>query len=207
MQYKEKRKQGGLDGRRLPAAILEEPAMAVFVKLAGERSYLIDAVLSSRADVKFHDRYTSSCEDKASAAGIERESVLKVVFFEHDSKLYCVALPDEGEVDKKELFTKMLGISRTAAKNISIAKRLPEGMSYGTCTPFFTKSNIDEVAMVILASTEEPQRVVDVSLGGANTESRKCSLQMRYREVMEMLGQEFGDKVQVIDVPLKRRDG
>lgn len=206
MQYKDKRKQIGAQARRFPPGLLEEPAMAVFVKLAGEREYLLDAVLSGKAEVKFHDRYTSSCEDKAEVAGIERENVLKVVFFEHESKVYCVALPDEGDIDRKELFTKLLGISKTAAKNIGMAKKLPEGMSYGTCTPFFTPENIDEVSMVLLASAE-PQRIVDVSLGGANTESRKCSLQMRYRDIIQMLTDEFGDKVQITDIPLRRKDG
>lgn len=188
---------------RLPKEFLEEPAMAVFIKLAVGREYLIDAVLSGKAEVLFHDRYTSSCEDKAEVAGIRQENVLKVVFFEHGSKLYCIALPDEGDVDKKELFPKLLGISRSAAKNISLAKKLPEGMSYGTCTPFFTGSSIDEVEMVMLADVDR-KRMVDVSIGGQNTESRKVSLKMRYGDVFDMLSGEFGDKVRICEIPLKR---
>jgi len=175
----------------------------------GQR-YVAQAASELRIDVKAlrHDVATDTCHEKAELLGWDDvERVVKAVFFYKGKDLYGFIFPELGSeedprhIDKKETLPKILGVSRKQAKSFHNAY-CPEGMEYGTCTPFVLEGSFDDdkdkqLRKIFIHDYKRiDEETVDISIGGKGEDAHKTSLHLTYSGIYNILRHKFGDRIE-----------
>lgn len=174
---------------------LESALLDLFVS----RPYLLAAHGSGVLELQRHAAPSTTCAEKGSLTGLDQHLVIKTVFFELRDKVYGVMCYGDLVLDSTQLFAKTLGISRNQAKRARLARCLPSGMQPGTCTPFLTPDNLQEVEHLFLASADT-QDWVNVSLGGTASDSKMYSARIRYEDLLALVHSACGTRCSVVDL-------
>jgi len=150
-----------------------------------------------------HEIATNTCFEKADLLGWEPERIVKAIFFHRDDDVYGFVFPELGKecplkIDIKEVLPRVINISRKQAKSFKNSY-CPEGMEYGTCTPFvfedeFNKANGLE-KIFIHDIPEINQKLIDISIGGFGERAHKTSLHLNYEGIYQILNYKFGDAI------------
>lgn len=151
-----------------------------------------------------HDKATDSCYEKLKLLGGDWTSdrIVKCVFFSGQGKLYGLVFPEFGTEENPERFSqKDLGaILGWDKKQISTIRNstCPEGMEFGTCTPFVPKEvfEYDGFSMPLekIFVDDAPwleDKIVDISIGGYGEEAHKTSVQLPYSGIYKILLEKF----------------
>ncbi len=143
-----------------------------------------------------HDLNSDNCEDRSNILGVSLRDIVKSLYFCSNGTFIGVILPgDFPRVEPKNLFPEILGMSKSKANKYSL-KRVPSGMSYGTCTPFPEKELIPEEIEFLLVWNGSIERTVYSALGGEDDLSHRLSLQLpSYDSIYQILIKEFGNNV------------
>lgn len=167
---------------------------------------------SGRARLVFTEEFTSTCEEKAAAAGITVEATVKAVYcrdaYAPDDRFVVVA-SGKGRI---ALSSSMLpGEHEYTQLEMAKAEDLPPGMQFGTCTPFVSEEIRSGLALVAIEDPEtelkgKKGRILgrlgdleaDFSIGGTDSISHHLSVRMNYREFAQALLAEYGEKAVVI---------
>jgi hypothetical protein len=174
--------------------------------------FLETLIREGRARLVFTEEFTSTCEEKAAAAGIPVEATVKAIFcrdmYSPDDRFVVVAsgkgrlslssgiLPGEHEYSQLEMCK---------------ADEIPAGMEFGTCSAFVSKEMLSGIALVAI---EDPETELkgkkgkslgklgdlegDFSIGGTDSIAHHLSIRMNYREFAEALLGEYGEKAALI---------
>src|SRR4030095_7379324 len=158
-------------------------------------------VRSGKASVVILPEPTSSCKEKAQAAGIPLESVIKTLCCKDEGdKTFIVVATSNRRVD-------LPGLSRQHEEidGLSLAPETLPGMKSGTCTPFVSRENLANIAylMVQAPSGGLEDRTVDVALGGTDEIAHRLSLSVRYADLITSLVDAYGERVKFFDTETK----
>lgn len=186
--------------------------------LQPEQRYVAEAAARIGIDVKAvkHDIATDTCYEKRDllarmdpSGSWTDQRIVKAVFLYSGNNVYGFVFPELGKrpaplrMDAKKVLPAVLGVSRSAAKSFSNSY-CPDGMQYGTCTPFVLASELDgkemhdhrRVRRIFLHDKPDlDDQVVDISIGGLGADAHKVSLHLPYKGVHDILVYQFGDKV------------
>jgi hypothetical protein len=161
-----------------------------------------------------HPKKTNTCFEKADLLGDwDPLNVIKVLYFEEErtKSLYAIVIPETGCFIDKNRINEILGLPTDA--KIRKAKILPKNMSYGTCSPFVVKQDIDNhkwsVKKILfdketLICKKEEKTLDDFSFGL----DHRMSIQMNYYECCKMLSKRYPDIVkngEVLKLSFKER--
>ncbi len=153
-----------------------------------------------------HELATTTCYEKADLLGWDVERIVKVIFFRGEGKLYGLVFPELGTSEDPERFSKkdlgaVLGYDKEQMSSISNSA-CPEGMEYGTCTPFvpdyvFEDDGYSSLLVKIFVHDAPwlDNQIVDISIGGEGEEAHKTSLHLSYSGIYDILERRFGDKI------------
>lgn len=167
--------------------------------------YLERLIRMGKASVSYCEVATSTCEEKAAAAGLHPDSVIKAIYAQEvfgDERHIIVA-----SGPRRIRLSSVLS-DASEGSSIKVADGTPEGMAHGTCTPFVS----DAVAATLtFIGVESPLaerkgkrgRVLgklgdieaDISIGGTDDLAHRLSLRMMYSDFADALKAAYGDKV------------
>jgi len=180
------------------------------------QSYVLEAAEVLGLDltgVRF-DNATDTCFEKAELLGWDPERVVRAVFVHQDGDLYGFISPELGQdrkpqyVNLKTILPELLGISKSQSRKFR-KQYCPDGMEYGTCTPFVLDGSFEEGRLHddqtlrklfvhdILSLDEQ---IVDISSGGHGEMAHRNSLHLPYKGIHDILAYKFRDKVQKVDL-------
>jgi hypothetical protein len=175
-------------------------------KRLGIAPFLETLIRSGRARLVFTSEFTSTCEEKAAAAGIPVESTIKAIYCSDvfSKEKFILVVSGKGKV---VLSGALSEVHDYAQLEMSRQEELPAGMQFGTCTPFVSPGILGSIEMVAL---EDPATKIknkkgkptgtlgdceaDISIGGVDSTSHHLSVRMRYGDFVEALVSEYGDK-------------
>ena len=162
------------------------------------QSYVLERgqELEYNLEIIEHDVRSDSCEDRAELLGVSVGDVARSLYFGRNGNFIGVVVPgDFPRVSPKNLFPEVLGMSRSQANKYSL-RRIPTGMSYGTCTPFAKRELVGKEIEHLLIWNNGTERKVYTALGGEDEESHRVSLQLpSYDAIYQILVHEFGDNI------------
>ncbi|MBD3164774.1 hypothetical protein GF323_06250 [Candidatus Woesearchaeota archaeon] len=180
--------------------------------LSQGQEYVADATVALGVEVIAveHDKATNTCHEKAAILGWDAEQVVKAVFFYRGEEMYGFVFPELGSKDKplylpaKEIIPRVLGISKNQAKKFNNSY-CPEGMEYGTCTPFVLQQSFSAeerrlIRMLVHDRTSLDNKIVDISIGGAGDTAHRTSVHLPYRGIYDILHHTFGDKIRKVEL-------
>jgi hypothetical protein len=168
--------------------------------------FLESLIRSGRARLVFTSEFTSTCEEKAAAAGIPVESTIKAIYCSDvfSKEKFILVVSGKGKI---VLSGALSEVHDYAQLEMSKQEELPAGMQFGTCTPFISPEILGSIEMVAL---EDPAAKInnkkwklsctlgdceaDFSIGGVDSISHHLSVRMRYGDFVEALVSEYGDK-------------
>jgi len=148
-----------------------------------------------------HNLATDTCFEKAGILGWPAERIVKAIFFNKGESIYGFVFPELGERDspqyiEKEVLAKTLSITSTQAKKFRNSY-CPEGMEYGTCTPFVLEelfvNNLRDIHICNVPHLENS--LVDISIGGFGEEAHRTSLHLNYKDIYSILYNKFGNRI------------
>jgi prolyl-tRNA editing enzyme YbaK/EbsC (Cys-tRNA(Pro) deacylase) len=171
--------------------------------------FLEDLIRQGRARLVFNKDATSTCEEKAAAAGIPVESTVKAMYCKdmYTDERFVIAASGKGRIS---LIGILNDVHDYAQLQTCGAEELPSGMQFGTCSPFVSKEILDKLEMVAI---EDPKTEIkrkgrtlgtlgelegDFSIGGVDSISHHLSVRMNYADFAAALTAEYGDKARVI---------
>ena len=175
-----------------------------------EQSYVLEIAKKQGIELEIlhHERPTISCEEKLGLLKEENpefsdwkpERIVKALYFSRNNQPYIGFITPElgGNIEPKDIFSKVLGISRSSAEKYWInPNHVPMGMSWGTCTPFPLASSVGREISNIIIFDHPPinNKLVNISLGGAGEKMFRTSMHLHYREIYEILSRKFGDRI------------
>jgi hypothetical protein len=149
-----------------------------------------------------HEVATDTCFEKADLLGWDFERIVKAVFFHKKDISYGLIFPELGERDfpshiTKEIISEVFNITKTQAKKFKNSY-CPNGMEYGTCTPFILEDSFEKglERIFIYDYPELNNKLVDISIGGEGEEAHKISLHLKYEDIYKILKYQFGDRIE-----------
>ncbi len=173
--------------------------------------FLETLIRGGRAKLVYTEEFTSTCEEKAAAAGIPVEATVKAVFckdmFSPDD-LFVIVASGKGRISLGGILSE---VHEYAQLEMAKAEDLPGGMEFGTCTPFVSPAILERLTLVAIESpkTELKRKgrtvavlgdlEADFSIGGTDSTSHHLSVRMRYADFVDALRTEYGDKAAVIE--------
>lgn len=170
-------------------------------KLHAEQRYVKEIALGKgiEACLQYHSSETKTCQEKADLLGWEPERVIKTIYFQDGDHYIGIVAPEFGKrLEVKKILTKVFPeISKKKAKRYT-PSHTPQGMAYGTCTPFPHESSMDkDVHQVIFYDHPSiDDKLVDISVGGDSPEAFKTSMHIPYKGIYDILVEKFGsDKI------------
>lgn len=174
-----------------------------------KQKYVIDISDELGIDVKAvrHNKFTNSCFEKADLLDWPANRIVKSVFLNNENYMYGFIFPELGKdhispqhINYKNI-SKVLEISKGEAKRLSNS-HCPEGMEFGTCSPFVFNNSFDEGSNERILSKlffhEIPdleKEIVDISIGGIGEEAHKTSVHLPYESIYDILSYQFADKI------------
>jgi len=177
-----------------------------------EQNYIweIARELGVKPKIHHHGIPTISCREKLDLltkddrfVDWDINQIVKTLYFHRNSSPYVsVITPEFGKkVNLKDVLPQDLKI-RGAGRYWVSPDHVPEGMAYGTCTPFPRTSNVGEGKEIseIIFIDHPPIRdkLVDISIGGTEKEMFETSMHLPYRAIYKILSKQFGDSVHII---------
>ena len=172
----------------------------------------LDSLLrEGRAQLVFTPEFTSTCEEKAAAAGIPLEATVKAVFckdFYSPDDRFVVVASGKGRLSFSGL--ALPGDYEFSQLETARAEDLPHGMQFGTCSPFISDEILKKIALVVIEDPETELRGKkgkvtgklgdlegDYSIGGVDSIAHHLSVRMNYREFAGALRERYGEKAVV----------
>ncbi len=182
--------------------------------LQGEQRYVFEIAreLGVELSLIYHKRPTISCEEKLELLKEENseefstwtsDRIVKSLYFHSNSDPYVgVITPEFGRnVKAKDVLSKTLKISRGKAEKYWVdPNHVPNGMSWGTCTPFPLASSIGtEISdLIFLDYPPIKNKLVNISVGGTDKRSFITSMHLPYGSIYDILKKQFQDRVHIL---------
>jgi hypothetical protein len=162
-------------------------------------------VRSGKASIVYCESATSSCEEKALAAGLHPDSVIKAIYakeiFGEDRHIIVTSGP------RRIRLAHALS-EACEGSSIRVADDTPPGMTHGTCTPFVSDAVARSLSFIGVESPLAERRgkkgrvlgllgdiEADVSIGGTDALAHHLSIRMKYADLVDALKAAYGDKV------------
>ena len=214
---------------------LAEPAAGIPVVGAGVRTIIPDSgewhslgmsrrlaiapfletlIRTGRARLVYTEERTSTCEEKAQAAGISVESTVKALYCKdmYSGSIYALVVSGKGRVGLSSALSGVESLDYTPALELCAADELPHGMEFGTCSAFISPEALEGVAMVAIEDPGTPIRgrkgkptgrtlgelEADFSIGGTDEKAHHLSVRMGYSEFADALMAEYGGKAALV---------
>ena len=160
-------------------------------------------ILESGKNIKVveHEVATNTCFEKAELLKWKPERIIKTTFFCKEDKTYGFVFPELGVKNNpqyidKQIISDVFRITKSQAKKFRNSY-CPEGMEYGTCTPFVLENNfkqgLENIFICDLHFLEK--EIVDISIGGKEEHYHKLSLHLKYKDIWDILYSKFGTKI------------
>ncbi len=171
--------------------------------LSASQSYIQKRAeeLNYRINLIEHETQSATCEERAALLGISPERVVRSLYFSCQEKYIGVILPGSfGKIQPRDLFPTLFGMSKSQANRYSLQKT-PQGMKFGTCTPFpqeeIVATKMDHLLIYNHRTKETP---IYAAAGGESESAERISLVLpSYKAIYEILAAEFGcEKVKII---------
>ncbi len=163
-------------------------------------------VREGTASIVFTSETTSTCKEKARAAGIPVETTVKALYVKDafsPDKRYLVVASGKGRLDLSGL------VPDSPMLEMCTKEELPPGMEFGTCSPFVSPEFLAGLAMVVIESPAsmlerkmknggfgDPE--ADFSIGGVDQAAHHLSGRMNYRDLVAALQYEYGAKACIV---------
>lgn len=161
-----------------------------------------------RARLVFCETATSTCEEKAAAADIHPDSVVKTIYAKEvfGDERYLIVATGTRRI-------RLGGVLADAVdgSSVGMAGGTPAGMVHGTCTPFVSESVAESLALIAIESPDAMRigkkgrqlgRVgdleADISIGGTDSLAHHLSVRMAYSDFACALKEAYGGKVATI---------
>jgi prolyl-tRNA editing enzyme YbaK/EbsC (Cys-tRNA(Pro) deacylase) len=166
------------------------------VELHAEQQYITDLAQKLGIETKLveHDKHTETCYEKAELLGWDPARVIKAVYFHKDDHVVGIITPELGEkIPVRDVLPAVLPeISRKKAKSYS-NHYAPEGMAFGTCTPFPQESIMSQGIdhLIIYDHPSIDDQLVDVSIGGREEPHFRTSMHLPYSGIYAILAEQF----------------
>jgi prolyl-tRNA editing enzyme YbaK/EbsC (Cys-tRNA(Pro) deacylase) len=152
-----------------------------------------------------HKISTDTCFEKAKLLGWKTNRIIKAIYLSNRIERYGFIFPELGEgISPQRISTEnlseLLGISKKKAKSFCNID-CPEGMEWGTCTPFVFDNafdnNLDGKLNQLFYHNFDSLNCenVDISIGGFGERAHRISLHLQYEGIYEILKYKFGDKI------------
>lgn len=174
--------------------------------------FLETLIREGKARLVFTEERTSTCEEKAAAAGIPIESTVKAVYcrdmFSPDD-MFVIVASGKGRISLGGILSEV-EVHEYAQLEMAGATDLPKGMEFGTCTPFVSPEILERLSLVAIESPETELKrkgkpfarlgelEADFSIGGVDSTAHHLSVRMNYAEFVEALVAQYGGKAAVI---------
>ena len=180
-----------------------------------EQEYIsrIGKILGYEPRLLHHERPTISCAEKLDLlkenpgfADWTLDRIVKALYFSRNGSLMVgVIIPElEKNVKPKDIFPEALGISKSIAERYWVSQtKVPNGMCWGTCTPFPLSSSMGtEISDIIFLEHKSIRnKLVDISIGGTGKEMFQESMHIPYIAIYEILKEQFWDKIHLAKLP------
>ena len=174
-----------------------------------EQNYVFEIAdeLGIEPKILHHQGSTISCAEKldllkedTNFADWTLDRIVKALYFSRDGHPFIgVITPEFGRnIESKEIFSEVLGMSRGKSERYWInPEKTPEGMTWGTCTPFPLVSSVKREISDIIIIDHPPinDKLVDISIGGTEKEMFETSMHLPYRTIYDILTRQFGDMI------------
>ncbi len=156
-----------------------------------------------------------SCYEKARALGFNQYQIVKAIYaierlerYWENARNFMIASVGPDDIPlAKVLARHMPGL------RLDMAGRLPECMTYGTCTPFMPPAVAETVSLIGVESPDYElrqwersmhlcnlrKRIVDVAIGGADDAALRLSVHMQFSEMVACLHEMHGGKILMLD--------
>lgn len=174
--------------------------------------FLETLIREGRARLVFTEEHTSTCEEKAEAAGIPVEATVKAVYckdvFSPDD-MFVIVASGKGRISLGGILSGV-EVHEYAQLEMAGAGDIPKGMEFGTCTPFLSPQILERLSLVAIESPETELKrkgkpfarlgelEADFSIGGVDSTAHHLSVRMRYADFVEALRAQYGEKAAVI---------
>jgi prolyl-tRNA editing enzyme YbaK/EbsC (Cys-tRNA(Pro) deacylase) len=200
---------------RLGAVKTIAPGSAEWQRLGVDRRleiapFLETLIRTGRARLVYTEERTSTCEEKAQAAGISVESTVKALFCKdiYSGSIYALVVSGKGRVNLGSALSGVETLDFTPGLELCAAQELPHGMEFGTCSAFISPKALEGVAMVAIEDPATPVRgkkgkptgqtlgdlEADLSIGGTDETAHHLSVRMKYSDFAGALMEQYGDK-------------
>ena len=166
--------------------------------------------LDIETQLKYHARATNTCQEKALLLSQtppqeewRAERVIKALYVERRGHGVGVSTPEWGyDVPIADILASQLHISMREAREYGRKKQPPQGMEYGTCTPFLFESSVEyEVhELIVVDHPTIDKKLCDISIGGCGEEAHKISMHLPYGGIYEILRAQFGERVHKVSI-------
>ena len=170
--------------------------------------YLEALARSGKASVVYCESATSTCEEKAAAAGMHPDSVVKAIYakevFGDERHIIAVSGP------RRIRLASVLSDAYEGS-SIKVADGAPEGMAHGTCTPFVSEEVAGSLTFIGVESPLSERKgkrgrvlgilgelEADISIGGTDSTAHRLSVRMKYSDFVDALKAAYGDKVVIL---------
>jgi hypothetical protein len=202
---------------------IPHPLIDMVTVLSPDQSYVVHHAreLGYTLNEVHHTSTSRRCDEKLALLGpsFELHDMVKVLFGEVKNKdmgkeKVAIITPDFGyTLDKKNLQDIMHQVGYTQKVSIQCRRAdIPHGMQMGTATPFVTQEQMNGVPCMMIPGIDKilihnylttSTRIVDVSVGGTDTQSLQQSLQLQGRAIPDILKREYGDtgKIYIVEMP------
>jgi len=170
--------------------------------------HLETLIRSGRAMLVLNGKGTSTCDEKAAAAGIHPDRVVKTICAKEifgDERYLIVSVGP-----RRIRLGGVLG-DFVEGSSIGMAEEMPPGMAHGTCTPFVPQDVAKALALIAIESPAAVRRGrkgrglglvgdldADISIGGTDEIAHRLSLRMKYSEFAAAILDAYGDRVAFI---------
>lgn len=205
--YDIEKQDPSLNGQSLPSLVNErqvngEAFRQLFLSQYG-LEYIADYFEKCHDECRIvtHPKKTNTCYEKAELLGEWSPlNVIKALYFEcpDTGALYAMVIPETGcFIDRTQVMSALRLPQRTALKK---ASNLPNGMNFGTCSPFILESEasfnggcvkkilFDRETLVLKGH----ERTLDDFSYGTD---HRFSIQMNYCDCYDMLKRKFRDLI------------
>ena len=130
------------------------------------------------------------------------DRIVKALYFSRNGLPFLgVITPEFGiNIKPKEIFSKALKMSKGKAERYWInPNNVPNGMTWGTCTPFPLTSSVGtEISdLIFVEHLPIKDKLVDISIGGTSKEMFRTSMHLPYIAIYEILKKKFGERVNI----------
>jgi hypothetical protein len=174
----------------------------------GSMPILGSMIACRKAEVVFCEIATSTCDEKAKAAGIHSDHIVKAILFKEvfGSERYLIVATGKGKLKTSGLLS-----AHAIDAQIEPSHELPSCMKHGTCTPFIPLQVLEGIEFIAVESPDIQRKgkkgrtigrigdiEVDVAIGGTDQLSHHLSVRMRYEDLVIALQEAYGEKVKIL---------